>query len=182
MKKILKALDDNFERYITGVLMAWVVFWIFFQVLSRYVFKSIYWSGTEELARYSYIWMIFLGAALLSRDNAHLKVDILKGIIGEEKGVYIDIVWEIVTAAFFLYLTPFAWKICQASAKVGRRYPSSRIPQVIFQASLVALCVLMVFRNIQIVYRQIKGLRDKRNTGAETITEKTIGEEGVKTE
>ena len=100
--------------------MAWVVFWIFFQVLSRYVFKSIYWSGTEELARYSYIWMIFLGAALLSRDNAHLKVEILKGIIGEEKGVYIDIVWEIVTAAFFLYLTPFAWKICQADRPPGR--------------------------------------------------------------
>ncbi len=170
--------------------MAWVVFWIFFQVLSRYVFKSIYWSGTEELARYSYIWMIFLGAALLSRDNAHLKVDILKGIVGEEKGVYIDIVWEIVTAIFFLYLTPFAWKICAASAKVGRRYPSSRIPQVVFQSSLVALCVLMVFRNIQIVFRQIRSLKAQKAAGAEkagmeTNAEKKaekIGEEEVKAE
>lgn len=162
MKKFLKGLDKNFERYITGVIFIWVVAWIFFQVLSRYALKSLYWSGTEEIARYSYIWMIFLGAVMLSSDNAHLKVDILGGLLGKEKAVYIDIFWESVTAVFFAYCLPYAWKITAASFKVGRRYPSSGIPQAVFQFSLVALCALMVIRNIEIVVKQIVGIVQKK--------------------
>ena len=159
LKKFLKNLDNNFERYLTGVLLVWIVCWIFFQVISRYLLKSIYWAGTEEIARYSFIYMTFLGASLLSLDNAHLKVDILKGIVGDRKGIYIDIIWEIVTVILFVYLLPRAWNIFYASFRVGRKYPSSQIPQAVFQSMLVVLCVLMILRNVEVIIRQIKTLK-----------------------
>ena len=88
MKKFLKVLAKNFERYLATALMVWIVGWTFFQVLSRYFLKSIYWAGTEEMARYSFIWMIMLGATMLTLDNDHLKVDILKGVVGDHKALY----------------------------------------------------------------------------------------------
>ena len=154
MKKFLKELDKNFERYLATALMVWIVGWTFFQVLSRYFLKSIYWAGTEEMARYSFIWMVMLGATMLTLDNDHLKVDILKGVVGDRKAIYIDIVWEIVTAIMCAYLLPYAWKIFYASFTVGRAYPSSGMPMAIFQFNLVFLCAVMIIRNIEVAIRQ----------------------------
>ena len=61
MKSFLKSLDENFERYIAAALMLWIAGWTFFQVISRFWLKDIYWAGTEEMARYSFIWMVMLG-------------------------------------------------------------------------------------------------------------------------
>ena len=167
LKSFLKSLDQNFERYIAAALMLWIVGWTFFQVVSRFWLKSIYWAGTEEMARYSFIWMVMLGATCLTLDNNHLKVDILKGIIGQRKGVYLDIFWELVAAVLFVFLLPYAWKIFYASFTVGRKYPSSGMPQAVFQFSLVFLCGMSIIRSIEVVVKQLIGLRKTGKEGDE---------------
>jgi len=159
--KVLKFLDDNFEKMICVFLFAWVVFWIFFQVITRYLIKSVYWSGTEELARYSYIWMVFLGAPMLVRFNEHLKVDVLAGVLGSKKAIYIDLIWEMIAFLYFLYLLPFAYKIFAGSLSMGRYYPSTHLPQALFQFSLPACCALMCVRNLELMIRQIASLKKK---------------------
>ena len=167
MKSFLKSLDENFERYIAAALMLWIVGWTFFQVISRFWLKDIYWAGTDEMARYSFIWMVMLGATCLTLDNNHLKVDILKGIIGERRGVYLDIFWELVVAVLFAFLLPYAWKIFYASFMVGRKYPSSGMPQAVFQFSLVFLCGMSIIRSIEVAIKQMIGLRKKGKEGDE---------------
>lgn len=167
MKSFLKSLDKNFERYLAAALMVWIVGWSFFQVLSRFWLKSIYWAGTEEMARYSFIWMVMLGATCLTLDNNHLKVDILKGLISKRKGVYLDIFWEIVAGVLYAFLLPYAWKIFYASFAVGRKYPSSGMPQAVFQFSLVFLCAMSIIRSIEAVIKQIIGLKTEEKDGDE---------------
>lgn len=61
-------------RIILIVLMTMMVGSVLLQVITRYGFGfSISWS--EELARLSLISSIFLGAAILTRSEDHLKVD-----------------------------------------------------------------------------------------------------------
>jgi len=157
--KILKAIDKNFERYLTIALFIWVIGWAFFQVLSRYIFKSIYWSGTEEVCRYFYIWMIMLGASMLTLDEAHLKVDILNVIIGDHKMEYVNIFWALVQIAFYIILIPYAWQWAFTTLKYGKLYPSSNMPQAWFQFSFLVLCVLCVIRNIEVIIKHIVSLR-----------------------
>ena len=58
---------------VAGLFAATIVI-IILQVVSRYVLdNSLTW--TEELSRYLFAWIIFLGAALGVRDQSHLKVD-----------------------------------------------------------------------------------------------------------
>lgn len=61
-------------RIVLIVLMAMMVGVVLLQVVTRYGFGfSISWS--EELARLSLICIVFLGAAVLTRSEAHLTVD-----------------------------------------------------------------------------------------------------------
>lgn len=48
----------------------------FYQILARDIFIiSSMW--TEELARFLFVWIVFLGAATLIEDNAHIRISIL---------------------------------------------------------------------------------------------------------
>lgn len=73
-----RALDlvDNSIEWITVVLMAFLLFLTFINVVGRYVFKSsIYFS--EELARFLFVWIVFLGAAIIIKDKGHVAVTFL---------------------------------------------------------------------------------------------------------
>ncbi|MBB1489879.1 TRAP transporter small permease subunit, partial [Oceanospirillum sp. D5] len=58
------------------IIFALLVFDVLFQVFARYVLKGSF-SWTEELARFSLIWMSILGAAYLNAKREHLSMDFL---------------------------------------------------------------------------------------------------------
>jgi TRAP-type C4-dicarboxylate transport system permease small subunit len=70
------------ERVVISTLMASIVLLTLAQVLFRYVLNSpLGWS--EELARYAFVWVTFLGASvLLRRRDGHPAVDSLHQSVG----------------------------------------------------------------------------------------------------
>jgi TRAP-type C4-dicarboxylate transport system permease small subunit len=60
---------------IAGLFAATIVV-IAAQVLWRYAFRDAL-PWTEELARYLFMWITFLGAALAVRDGTHIRVSLL---------------------------------------------------------------------------------------------------------
>ena len=72
--KVLKWLDANLEKYCCVVLMSVMTVIIFVQVVARYVFQnSLSWS--EELARYIFIWLVYLGISYGCQMRKHIKID-----------------------------------------------------------------------------------------------------------
>ena len=72
----LKEGLDQFLRVSIALLMGIMVVNVTWQVFSRYVLGDPS-SFTDELARYSMIWLGLLGAAYVSGKNGHLAIDIL---------------------------------------------------------------------------------------------------------
>lgn len=72
----LKQGLDQFLRVSIALLMGIMVVNVTWQVFSRYVLGDPS-SFTDELARYSMIWLGLLGAAYVSGKNGHLAIDIL---------------------------------------------------------------------------------------------------------
>jgi len=67
-------------RTVCFLLMLAMVSVIFSQVLARYAFSnSLSWS--EEIGRYIFVWMTFLGAALAVRDRQHVSLDLVLKIL-----------------------------------------------------------------------------------------------------
>ena len=75
MKKIDSVLNKALYWLIASLMFAMAVL-IFAQVLARYAFgNSLTWS--EEVGRYIFVWMSFLGMATAIREKAHVALDIL---------------------------------------------------------------------------------------------------------
>ena len=59
-----------------GLLMLAITGVVFLQVISRYVFNYPF-DWPEELARFLFVWVALLGAALAVRRGAHFSIDAL---------------------------------------------------------------------------------------------------------
>lgn len=66
----------SWGKSLVGLLMILGVLLMFANVVARHVFAApFYW--TEEVAVYLNIWCVFLGVALVTRNNCHLRMDLL---------------------------------------------------------------------------------------------------------
>jgi len=156
--KVLKFLDKHFEEMFVVVLFAWVILLISIQIITRYFLTSINLPWTEEIARYSYIYMVFIGVSYGTRMDSHLKVDILKGALSIKGQKVQRILTEIVCTVFFIYLTPFALKIVQAQIKSAKLLPVARIPMFYFGTAIIVLTVLLTLRSAQAIILELIAL------------------------
>lgn len=67
--------------YLIAAALALMVVLVFGNVVMRYAFNSGF-TMSEELSRWLFVWLIFLGAVVALRENAHLGTDMLVGRLG----------------------------------------------------------------------------------------------------
>jgi TRAP-type transport system small permease protein len=75
MQKIMNSVSRLIEHLIAG-LLALMVILVFGNVILRYGFNSGI-TISEELSRWFFVWMTFLGAVVAIKDRAHLGTDML---------------------------------------------------------------------------------------------------------
>lgn len=70
---LLKKLYDNFEEYACVLFASVMVICLTLQLLIRITLgSSLAW--TEELSRYSFLWTVYVGAALAVKRGAHVRI------------------------------------------------------------------------------------------------------------
>ena len=75
---------------LTTSMLALFTFVVAYQVFSRYVDFVPRFMWTEELARFSFIWMLFLGAAVAVRKKTHFAIDLFPAHVQQRYGRLID--------------------------------------------------------------------------------------------
>ncbi|RSL33962.1 TRAP transporter small permease [Salibacterium salarium] len=74
--KLVGSILEAVLKWTITVFFLTMIGLIFFNVVLRYGFNSgITWS--EEMGRYLFVWIVFLGAIVAYKERAHLGVDIL---------------------------------------------------------------------------------------------------------
>ena len=102
MKKIMDKLASCIET-IGGIAILIMTLIVLLQIVMRYFFNSpLTWS--EEIARYIFIYITFLGAGILVYERGHLFVEVLfNKIQGKSKNV-LQFVLDLIVLIFSLYL------------------------------------------------------------------------------
>ena len=81
---MINSLIDHYCKaiaYLIAAALAVMVVLVFGNVIMRYGFNSGF-TVSEELSRWLFVWLTFLGAVVALRDNAHLGTDMLVGKLG----------------------------------------------------------------------------------------------------
>jgi len=80
------------------------------QVVSRYLLDHPF-SWTEELARYSFIWWSFIGAAYVVRLNGHLGMDFLVNMMPKKARTAVQRIVFLISLGFSLLMVYYGIKI-----------------------------------------------------------------------
>ena len=155
MKNTLKFLDNNLEKCIATVLLILMTATIFLEVIFRYCHVQAPW--TEELARYMFVWMIYLGCSAAIRLRKHLKIDAVQLLFSEKVNFVLDLVSNAVFLIFCIFLITNGVDLLY---KIGfvqhQESPAMHLPMIIPYTSWWFCSILMVFRLIQDSIARIK--------------------------
>ncbi|WP_369283387.1 TRAP transporter small permease [Oscillibacter sp. GMB15532] len=143
--KIVSFLDKHLEEVLLAILLGVMTLMIFMQI----VFRVFGWplSWTEELGRYMFIWMIYLGAASAIRKRKHISVEILEIFLKDSGKFALNIFSNVVFMIFAAILTYYSIPVIQRV--VTQLSPAVRLSMAIPYSSVLIGSALMFIRLIQ---------------------------------
>ena len=106
MKKLIDGFFKLLEFLIVAMLFAMVVM-VFGNVLMRYVFDTGI-TVSEEMSRYCFIWLTYLGAMVAMREGGHLGMDTLVKVLpvtGKKICLFLSEVLMLMCNGMFLWGT-----------------------------------------------------------------------------
>ena len=102
MQKVMKVLNGLLEWTAISLFFVLVLLTLF-QVLSRYAL-SVPIAFGEEVGRFLFIWISFLGAAIVMRHDEHMKLDVLQNLLSPRGWIYFQIFSYLLVALFSLVI------------------------------------------------------------------------------
>lgn len=139
------------------VTLSCMVFLIFSQVIFRYVLKqSLSWS--EELARYLFVWLTFLGASIATRRRAHIKVSILvDGVKSKHASKVLKILANCLSITFLFILLTRGLTVAVELIRLGQISPSMGfLPIGVVYLAIPVGSFFMILNLIEIIIKLIK--------------------------
>ncbi len=122
-------------RAALGVLMLSGVGLMFANVIARLVFAApFYWA--EEAAVYLNVWCVFIGVALVTKDNAHLRMDlVLRSLPPRWARVLCVLSWA-VTVIVCAVVVFGSWMLLRQLAQANLRSVAMSLPMVAVHAAV----------------------------------------------
>lgn len=161
MPRILDALNRNAERWALLVFYVMLVATMFIEVLRREVMAySSIWG--EEIVRYSFIYLAWIGAAAAVRERGHIRIDVILEYVGPRVKALLYIFGDLVMFAVALVALYWSFETVLVSAKFGSVTHGLRVSQVWFLLAVPIGFAVMIFRLIQSFLRDVNDLRHGR--------------------
>ncbi|WP_370213485.1 TRAP transporter small permease [Roseovarius sp.] len=148
---------DQFSKYLLTGLIVFVALGQFVQVITRYVFQVPV-MGLEETMLYPTVWLYILGAVNASRENTHIRANVLEiWLTTPRQHRILAIVGEVISLIVGLWLLSWAWEFTRYAWRIWKESPTLYIPTFYSDVALVVGLTLMM---IYTVWHMIRHIRD----------------------
>lgn len=155
--KILHWLDQHIEEVLLVLFSTIMVAVIFMQVVMRQFNSSLSW--TEELARYSFIWLVYIGISYGVKKDRHIKVDVLLLALKNKGKIILTIIANLLFIAFAIFVIRYGYDIAMQLLSFGQKSPANQIPMgLIYLATPIGMGLTLI-RLIQNLVKHIKALK-----------------------
>lgn len=143
--KRLSFIYNHFEETLLVGLFAFMVAVIFLQVIMRFVFNnSLSWS--EELGRFMFQWLTWIGISLGARLGQHIKITMLTDKLPHRGAQAANIISEIIVIMICVLTMYYGVELSKIF--IGTRFTTIKISLVWGYAALIVGCGLMTVRSL----------------------------------
>jgi len=161
LSQIVSALDRNGERYLLLVFYTMVVVVIGAEVVRRFLLSySSVWG--EEIARYCFIYLTWIGASAGIKNRTHIRIDLIYRWVPESQHFWLYLFADVATmvlavVAFYYSLTPIFNAISFGNVTEGLL-----INRAYFLVAVPLGFAMTMFRLVQNMVRDIGNYRAGR--------------------
>lgn len=151
-KTIVRFVDkvSHLDAVVASVLLAVIVMLMGYGVVTRYVFNAPS-SWVEEVCIALFIWMTFMGASALMRNDEVVRIDYLVRKLPAKAANFIDgllrPILVMVAIAFMIY-----WGFKLLPHSQVRFTPALKIPYIYIYAAVPVSALFMAYHQIRQIY------------------------------
>ena len=156
-----RRLDDNAERWLLLVFYAMIVATIVVEVVRRFVLAySSLWG--EEVARYAFIYLAWVGASAAVKDRAHIRIDVLLHYLSRRAKAAVYLLGDFCMLGVAVLALYTAIESIETSVRFGSVTHGLRISLAWFLAAVPLGFSLMIYRLGQSIWRDTRDLLQGR--------------------
>jgi len=156
---LLRNFDQNAERWLLLVFYVMLVLTMAIEVLRREVFSySSIWG--EEVVRYSFIYLAWVGAAVAVKDRVHIRIDVIMHYLGPRPKALLYIFGDLVMFVVAIIALYWSFEAVHVSAKFGSVTDGLRVSRVWALMAVPLGFSLLMLRLVQSFIRDVRYLRD----------------------
>lgn len=164
---VIRWFDRHIEELLLTILSTVMVVVIFVQVVMRQLNSSLSWS--EELARFSFIWLIYIGISYGVKKQRHIKVDVVLVFLNQKGKVILNIISNVLFMAFAVFVIIYGFEIANKLLGFGQKSPALQIPMgLVYMAAPIGMGLTLI-RLIQNLIKHIRVLQGKEKFEEPTI-------------
>lgn len=143
---------ERFANYLLTALILIVAFGQFIQVITRYILQVPV-MGLEETMLYPTLWLYILGAVNASRENTHIRANVLEILLKTPRAhTILALIGEIISLIVGLWLLSWAWDYTRYAWRVWRESPTLYIPTFYSDVALfLGLALMMLYTAMHLV-------------------------------
>lgn len=142
------------EEVACYVLLVALVITTSLQVFTRYVINAPF-TWTEELAKMLFIWITFLGSAIIAKRGAHISIDFVTQLLPPGPRRVVLAIGQTITVAVLLILGLKGLSLLQITG--ASESPALNVPWVYIYAAFPIGMFLMAARYAHGLMRLIRG-------------------------
>ncbi len=116
-----------FEEILSGTFMVLMFLATFANVVARYFFNSpILWA--EEFSRYAFIWVVFLGAVVWTKQKRHIGIDSVVKALPSHVKPWVNLAADFLTFALMGIIIWYGWILTRSATQITA---TLQIPQYV---------------------------------------------------
>ena len=106
MDKFWKMFDRTIGAMmaVSAALVVLIALAVTVDVLMRYIFAKTY-AGLFEITEYSLLWITFLGAPWIMKNNGHVRVDLILNRLSPSKRAILKIIADLISIVLLITMT-----------------------------------------------------------------------------
>jgi TRAP-type C4-dicarboxylate transport system permease small subunit len=160
---VLTKIMEKFLLVIRAILGAMMIVGVFLNlanVIGRYVFlKPIIWA--EEILTYGMVWVVMLGATLVTWRGSHLKMDAIYDLMPSTLKRFINALINLTLLALSGFVVVQSYTFVSFLARVDQRSVAAEIPMALVHGSVLvgfSFVILVVLTRFRVLVMEDRGI------------------------